>query len=197
MILSDKRKKSPESRTNGHGRTCCSNKRLCRWIHSWLMKSSERSEKRRLPSSHDERRRARCHDSGREIPAAMIFLRTPGGISHDPAESVTVEDVEKAIDCGLHLLDQLRVPDPCNFSRRGCAVHNLGQTRSSHRSNHLLLTADTFVRTTLPGMKGCSAIVHIGPALGARFTEYTAEFEAGGELGSTSAQRFVFVIEGA
>jgi allantoate deiminase len=42
-----------------------------------------------------------------KIPAAMIFLRTPGGISHDPAESVAVEDVEKAIQCGLHLLDQL------------------------------------------------------------------------------------------
>jgi allantoate deiminase len=42
-----------------------------------------------------------------KVPASMIFLRTPGGISHDPAESVAVEDVEKAIECGLHLLDQL------------------------------------------------------------------------------------------
>jgi allantoate deiminase len=42
-----------------------------------------------------------------KVPAAMIFLRTPGGISHDPAESVAVEDVEKALACGLHLLDQL------------------------------------------------------------------------------------------
>jgi allantoate deiminase len=42
-----------------------------------------------------------------KVPAAMIFLRTPGGISHDPAESVWVEDVEKAIECGLYLLDQL------------------------------------------------------------------------------------------
>ncbi len=42
-----------------------------------------------------------------KVPAAMIFLRTPGGISHDPAESVEVADVTKAIDCGLHLLDQL------------------------------------------------------------------------------------------
>ena len=41
------------------------------------------------------------------IPAAMIFLRTPRGISHDPAESVAPEDVEKAIQCGLHLLHQL------------------------------------------------------------------------------------------
>jgi allantoate deiminase len=42
-----------------------------------------------------------------KVPAAMIFLRTPGGISHDPAESVAVEDVQKAIECGLHLLEQL------------------------------------------------------------------------------------------
>ena len=75
-------------------------------------------------------------------------------------------------------------------------MHNLGRTRSSQRPNHLLLTPDTFVRTTLPGMKACSAIVHVSPALGAKFTEYTAEFEAGGELGSTPAQRFIFVIEG-
>jgi (S)-ureidoglycine aminohydrolase len=75
-------------------------------------------------------------------------------------------------------------------------VHNLGWTRSSQQPNHLLLTADSFVRTTLPGMKACSAVVHAGPALGAKFTEYTAEFEAGGELGDTAAQRFIFVIEG-
>ena len=76
-------------------------------------------------------------------------------------------------------------------------MHNLGNTRSAHQPNHLLLTPDTFVRTTLPGMTGCAAIVHAGPALGARFTQYTAEFEPGGELGGTIAQRFVFVIEGA
>ncbi len=76
-------------------------------------------------------------------------------------------------------------------------MHNLGWTRSSQQPNHLLLTPDTFVRTALPGMKGCSAIVHISPALGATFMQYTAEFEAGGELGSTTAQRFIFMVEGS
>jgi len=76
-------------------------------------------------------------------------------------------------------------------------VHNLGQTRSSQKSNHLLITPDTFVRNPLPGMKKCMAIVHAGPAVGARFTQYTAEFEAGGELGSTQSQRFIFVMEGS
>jgi allantoate deiminase len=50
------------------------------------------------------------HDAmilAQKVPSAMIFLRTPGGISHDPAESVEVGDVAKAIDCGLYLLDQL------------------------------------------------------------------------------------------
>ena len=75
-------------------------------------------------------------------------------------------------------------------------MHNLGETRSSQKQNHLLLTADTFVRTALPGMKACTAIVHAGPAIGAKFTQYTAEFEIGGELGGTPAQRFLYVLEG-
>ena len=50
-------------------------------------------------------------------------------------------------------------------------MHNLGETRSSQKHNHLLLTGDTFVRTALPGMKNCVAIVHAGPAMGAKFTQ--------------------------
>ena len=44
-----------------------------------------------------------------KVPSAMIFLRSPGGISHNPKESVLVEDVAKAIECGLRLLNQLAV----------------------------------------------------------------------------------------
>jgi (S)-ureidoglycine aminohydrolase len=75
-------------------------------------------------------------------------------------------------------------------------VHNLGHTRSSRQTNHVLLTPDTFIRTTLPGMKACTAIVHAGPAMGAKFAQYTAEFESGGKLGSTAAQRLLYVLEG-
>jgi allantoate deiminase len=53
-----------------------------------------------------------------KIPAAMIFLRSPGGISHDPAESVLPEDVEKALECGLYFLDQL-ASSP-EFQKRMC-----------------------------------------------------------------------------
>jgi (S)-ureidoglycine aminohydrolase len=75
-------------------------------------------------------------------------------------------------------------------------VHNLGHTRSSQQPNHVLLTPHTFIRTSLPGMKACAAIVHAGPAMGAKFAQYTAEFESGGELGETPAQRFIYVLEG-
>ena len=42
-----------------------------------------------------------------KVPSAMIFLRTPGGMSHSPEESVNPQDVEKAIEAGSHLLDVL------------------------------------------------------------------------------------------
>jgi allantoate deiminase len=42
-----------------------------------------------------------------KVPAAMIFLRSPGGISHDPSESVHLDDVAKALECGHHLLTDL------------------------------------------------------------------------------------------
>ncbi|HWZ51584.1 MAG TPA: (S)-ureidoglycine aminohydrolase [Granulicella sp.] len=75
-------------------------------------------------------------------------------------------------------------------------MHSLGETRSSLQRDHLLQTPDTFVRTVLPGMRDGAAIVHVGPAAGAAFTQYTAELEAGGALGAASVQRFVYVIEG-
>src|SRR5205823_6688437 len=38
------------------------------------------------------------------VPAAMLFLRSPGGISHHPDESVIAADVAAAIDVGLRFI---------------------------------------------------------------------------------------------
>jgi len=75
-------------------------------------------------------------------------------------------------------------------------LHHLGATRSSLKADHLLQTPDTFVRTPLPGAIGVEFIVHACPQLGARFTQMTAEFAAGGALGPATAQRFVYVLQG-
>jgi (S)-ureidoglycine aminohydrolase len=39
--------------------------------------------------------------------------------------------------------------------------------------------------------------VHVSPAAGAAFTQYTAELEPAGTLGPTPAQRFVYMLSGA
>jgi allantoate deiminase len=38
------------------------------------------------------------------MPAAMLFLRSPGGISHHPDESVSVADVAAALDAGVRFI---------------------------------------------------------------------------------------------
>ena len=50
------------------------------------------------------------HDAmilAQKVPVAMLFLRSPGGISHHPDESVRPQDVAAALQTGLHFLDQL------------------------------------------------------------------------------------------
>ncbi len=42
-----------------------------------------------------------------QVPSAIVFLRSPGGISHHPDESVRAEDVEKAIRLGVAILADL------------------------------------------------------------------------------------------
>jgi len=45
-------------------------------------------------------------------------------------------------------------------------------------------------------MEKATAIIHIAPAGGAAFTQYTAEFEQRWQLGPSAGQRFVYVLEG-
>jgi (S)-ureidoglycine aminohydrolase len=49
----------------------------------------------------------------------------------------------------------------------------------------------------LPGFDYVTVIVHAAPAMGAAFTQYTAEFEPGGWLGAAHGQRFLYVLEGS
>jgi (S)-ureidoglycine aminohydrolase len=76
-------------------------------------------------------------------------------------------------------------------------IHNLGDTRSVRRASYLVHTPDTFIRTQIPGTTKASVIVHVSPAMGAGFTQYSVEFEPGGVLGDAAGQRFVYVLEGS
>jgi allantoate deiminase len=48
------------------------------------------------------------HDAmilARRVPAALLFLRSPGAISHHPDETVFVADVDAALDVGMRFLE--------------------------------------------------------------------------------------------
>ena len=74
-----------------------------------------------------------------------------------------------------------------------------GQTRSKHKSNYALITPDTHVNCPLVDWENTSAVIHIAPEMGARFTQYTATMEAGGTsaLPGQTVQRFIFVQQGS
>ena len=75
-------------------------------------------------------------------------------------------------------------------------MQQLGSTRSVHERDHILQTPDTFVYAPLPGMHRATAAVHVSPAAGADFVQYTAVFEEGGRLGAAVGSRFLYVLEG-
>jgi (S)-ureidoglycine aminohydrolase len=83
------------------------------------------------------------------------------------------------------------------MSRSEDHIHKLGHTRSAWHSNHLLLTPDSFVHAPLPGKDSATGVVHVSPAMGAAFTQYTAEMQPGGCLGRAGGQRFVYVLHGS
>ncbi len=50
------------------------------------------------------------HDAmilARRMRPAMLFLRSPGGHSHNPQEAVLPEDVEAALKVGMGFLERL------------------------------------------------------------------------------------------
>lgn len=74
----------------------------------------------------------------------------------------------------------------------------MGATRSRVERNYALITPDTHVSSPLIGWQGASAVVHISPEMGARFTQYTATLEPGGRSASPGAgvHRFLYVLAG-
>jgi allantoate deiminase len=78
-------------------------------MHPWLVSMLERSVERsgflvyRLSSGAG-------HDAmilADHVPAAMLFLRSPGGVSHHPDESVIEEDVTAALAVGRLCLEEI------------------------------------------------------------------------------------------
>ena len=74
-----------------------------------------------------------------------------------------------------------------------------GQTRSRLARDHALITPDTHVESPIFGWNDSLEVVHISPAIGARFKQYTAIMDAGGRscAAGKGVERFVYVLDGA
>lgn len=74
-----------------------------------------------------------------------------------------------------------------------------GSTRSSVQRNHALITPDTHVKAPLVGWVNAEAIIHISPAMGARFLQYTALMgdSSRSDILRNTVERFVYVLEGS
>lgn len=68
-------------------------------------------------------------------------------------------------------------------------------TRSRISPHYALLTPDTFVYAPLHGWTNCKMAVHISPAMGAGFSQYSAWLDESGVAGTapSGVERFVFV----
>lgn len=66
-----------------------------------VTKAGLRAHRMLSGAGHDAMIMASC------MPASMLFLRSPGGISHHPAETVREDDVAAALEVGLKFLDEL------------------------------------------------------------------------------------------
>jgi len=71
-------------------------------------------------------------------------------------------------------------------------------TRTRLGARHAVITAESHVRTTLPGWTSSRVIVTVSPQMGAGCVQYVAEREAGARAGAPppGVERFVFVVDG-
>ncbi len=76
------------------------------------------------------------------------------------------------------------------------ALTALGETRTRLTTSHALISPDGHVRTQLPGWTRTAVVVVISAQLGARFSQYFAYIEAGGQGAETGHERFIFVLSG-
>ena len=148
------------------------------------------------------------HDAGvmaAVAPMAMLFIRSPGGVSHSPEESVLDEDVAAALDVVVRYLallaerdaggvERLRQRCPREPREWNCSARR----RSRLRRSHAVFTPESFVRSDLPGWERSQGVILISPRIGAKFVQYLALMETGGRAGQPPAgvERVLYVVDG-
>ena len=73
-----------------------------------------------------------------------------------------------------------------------------GHTRARVRARHALITPDNHVASSLPGVSGATAVVLVGPAMGAAVAQTLLTFQSGGSarIAAGAVQTFGYVMGG-
>src|SRR5207253_8112779 len=73
-----------------------------------------------------------------------------------------------------------------------------GHTRTTVRRTHALIAPDSHVVAPLPGWENTRGVVHISPATGAGFAQYTALLDRGATAGppTDGVERFIYMLDG-
>lgn len=76
---------------------------------------------------------------------------------------------------------------------------SLGETRSSIRERHAVLSADSHERTTLANWTAAEVVFVIAPQMGAHFSQFFAHMDAGSSASAPldGVERFFMVLDGA
>lgn len=74
----------------------------------------------------------------------------------------------------------------------------MGSTRSIVNTDHAVIAADSQARNALPGWERTTGSVLVSPSMGARFTQYVAYLEPGGQSTPPRpwVERFIYVMDG-
>lgn len=77
-------------------------------------------------------------------------------------------------------------------------MQKLGSTRTVVSSAYALLAPDGHVASAFPGWSGCTPVVLVSPAIGARFSQYLIALgpDGAGDGGTGADSWFFFVVEG-
>jgi (S)-ureidoglycine aminohydrolase len=77
-------------------------------------------------------------------------------------------------------------------------LNPLGHSRTTVRRTHALIAPDSHVVTPLPGWENTRGVVHVSPAMGAGFTQYTALLDRGATAGPADegVERFIYMLDG-
>jgi len=137
----------------------------------------------------DQRRRPDADGDGFRMAHGDALSAQSRGISHHPSRPCVKKTSKPLLLVGSEFLQRVATEIWIESSNEVHAASSGTHTKQPEAGSSCCRRRIHSSVTPLPGAQGVEFVIHVAPQLGARFTQMTAEFGAGGMLGPTPAQR--------